>query len=95
MAVESRDTRLLPEAARLWLDALSQRFGACVESQLIEATGLLVDQYLEELEVAPKSDDDRRRYVARVAFNPARVGPTTPTRAGRLADASVDPTEAG
>jgi hypothetical protein len=24
----------------------------------------------------------------------ARVGPTTPTRAGRLADASVDPTEA-
>ena len=27
-------------------------------------------------------------------LNPARVGPTTPTRAGRLPDASVDPTEA-
>jgi hypothetical protein len=25
----------------------------------------------------------------------ARFGPTTPKRAGRLADASVDPTEAG
>ena len=25
---------------------------------------------------------------------PARFGPTTPTRAGRLADASVDPTDA-
>jgi hypothetical protein len=68
MAVESRDTRLLPEAARPWVDALSLRFGPCVESRLIEAAGSLVDQYLEELEVAPKSDDDRRRYVARVAF---------------------------
>jgi hypothetical protein len=68
MAVESRDTRLLPEAARAWVDALSLRFGPCVESRLIEAAGSLVDQYLEELEVAPKSDDDRRRYVARVAF---------------------------
>ena len=68
MAVESRDTRLLPEAARPWVDALSERFGPCVESRLIEAAGSLVDQYLEELEVAPKSDDDRRRYVARVAF---------------------------
>jgi hypothetical protein len=27
-------------------------------------------------------------------LNLARVGPTTPTRAGRRADASVDPTEA-
>jgi hypothetical protein len=68
MAVESRDARLLPEAARPWVDALSLRFGPCVESRLIEAAGSLVDQYLEELEVAPKSDDDRRRYVARVAF---------------------------
>jgi hypothetical protein len=68
MAVESRDLRLLPDATRLWVDALGQRFGPCVESRLIEAAGSLVDQYLEELEVAPKSDDDRRRYVARVAF---------------------------
>ena len=68
MAVESSDTRLLPEAARPWVDALSLRFGPCVESRLIEAAGSLVDQYLQELEVAPKSDDDRRRYVARVAF---------------------------
>jgi hypothetical protein len=69
MAVESRDLRLLPDAARPWVDALSQRFGPCVESRLIEAAGSLVDRYLEELEVEPKSDDDRRRYVARVAFN--------------------------
>ena len=68
MAVESRDLRLLPDAARPWVDALRQRFGPYVESRLIEAAGPLVDQYLEELEVAPKSDDDRRRYVARVAF---------------------------
>jgi hypothetical protein len=68
MAVESRDTRLLPEVARLWVNALSERFGPCVESRLIEAARPLVDQYLKELKVAPKSDDDRNRYVARVAF---------------------------
>ena len=68
MAVESRDTRLLPEAARPWVDALSERFGPCVESRLIEAARPLVDQYLKELKVAPESDDDRKRYVARVAF---------------------------
>jgi hypothetical protein len=68
MAVESRDTRLLPEVARPWVDALSERFGPCVESRLIEAARPLVDQYLKELGVAPKSDDDRQRYVARVAF---------------------------
>ena len=68
MAVESRDTRLLPEVARAWVDALGERFGPGVESQLIEAARSLVDQYLEELKVAPKSDDDRERYVARVAF---------------------------
>jgi hypothetical protein len=33
---------------------------------LIEAAGPLVDQYLKELKVAPKSDDDRERYVGRV-----------------------------
>jgi hypothetical protein len=68
MVVESRDTRLLPEAARPWVDSLSQRFGPGVESRLIEAAGPLVDQYLKELKVAPKSDDDRSRYIARVAF---------------------------
>jgi hypothetical protein len=67
MAVESRDTRLLPEVAHPWVDALSQRFGPCVESRLIEAAQPLVDQYLKELKVAPKSGDDRNRYVARVA----------------------------
>jgi hypothetical protein len=37
----------------------------------------------------------RNCAAQRVAFFPlARVGPTTPTRAGRLADASVDPTDA-
>jgi hypothetical protein len=54
MVVESRDTRLLPEAARPWVDALSQRFGPGVESRLIEAARPLVEQYLEELKVAPK-----------------------------------------
>jgi len=68
MAVESRDTRLLPEVARPWVDALSERFGPGVVSRLIEASRPLVDQYLDELGVAPKSDDDRQRYVARVAF---------------------------
>jgi hypothetical protein len=68
MAVESGDTPLLPEVARPWVDALSERFGPCVESRLIDAASLLVDQYLEELKVAPKSDDDRSRYIARVAF---------------------------
>ena len=67
MAVESRDIRLLPEVARPWVDALSERFGPRVESQLIEAARPLVDQYLKELKVAPRSDDDRERYVARVA----------------------------
>jgi hypothetical protein len=66
MAGESRDARLLPEVARPWVDALSERFGPCVESRLIEAARPLVDQYLEELKVAPKSDDDRERYVGRV-----------------------------
>ena len=68
MAVESRDTRMLPEAARPWVDALSERFGPRVESRLIEVARPLVDHYLKELGVAPKSDDDRQRYVARVAF---------------------------
>jgi len=68
MADESRDTRLLPEVARPWVDALSERFGPGVESRLIEAARPLVDQYLKDLKVAPKSDDDRQRYVARVAF---------------------------
>ncbi len=68
MADESKDTRLLPEVAHLWVDALSDRFGPGVESRLIEAARPLVDQYLKELKVAPKSDDDRQRYVARVAF---------------------------
>jgi RNA polymerase sigma factor (sigma-70 family) len=68
MAVESRDTRLLLEVARPWVDALSERFGPGVESRLIEAARPLVDQYLKELKVAPKSDDDRKRYVARVAL---------------------------
>ncbi len=68
MASESRDTRLLAEAARPWVDALNQRFGPCVESRLIAAALPLVDQYLEELKVAPKSDDHRQRYVSRVAF---------------------------
>jgi hypothetical protein len=35
-------------------------------------------------------DDAERRQ----AINFARVGPTTPTRAGNLADASVDQTDA-
>jgi RNA polymerase sigma factor (sigma-70 family) len=68
MADESRDTRLLPEAARPWVDALCARFGPCAESRLIEAARPLADQYLDELKVVPKSDDDRKRYVARVAF---------------------------
>jgi hypothetical protein len=68
MAVESRDTRLLPEVVCPWVDALSERFGPRVELRLIEAARALVDQYLHELNVAPKSDDDRRRYAARVAF---------------------------
>jgi RNA polymerase sigma factor (sigma-70 family) len=68
MAVEPRDTRLLPEIARPWVDALSERFGPRVESRLIEAAQPLVDQYLKELQVARKSDDDRKHYVARVAF---------------------------
>jgi RNA polymerase sigma factor (sigma-70 family) len=68
MADESRDTRLLPEVAQPWVDALSERFGPGVESRLIEAAQPLVDQYLKELKVAPKSDDLRQRYVARVAF---------------------------
>ena len=46
----------------------SQRFGPCVESRLIAAALPLVDQYLEELRVAPTSDDDRNRFAARVAF---------------------------
>ena len=66
MVLESRDTRLLPEVTRPWVDALGERFGPGVESQLIEAARSLVDQYLEELKVAPKSDDDRERYVGRV-----------------------------
>src|SRR5262249_55897388 len=39
-----------------------------VESRLIEAARPLVDRYLEEWNVAPRSDDDRKRYVARVAW---------------------------
>jgi hypothetical protein len=68
MAVESRDTRLLREVARPWVDALSEHLGPGIESQLIEASGLLVDQYLTEMKVVPKSDDDRKRYVDRVAL---------------------------
>jgi hypothetical protein len=68
MAVESTDTRPPAEVARPWVDALGERFGPRVESRLIEAAGPLVDQYLKELKVVPKSDDDRKRYVARVAF---------------------------
>jgi RNA polymerase sigma factor (sigma-70 family) len=68
MAVESRDTWLLPEVTRPWVDALSERLGPCVESRLIEAAQPLVGQYLNELKVAPKLDDDRKFYVARVAF---------------------------
>ena len=67
MADESRDARLLPEVARPWVDALSERFGPRVESRLIEAARPLVDQYLQALRVVPRSDDDRERYVARVA----------------------------
>jgi hypothetical protein len=36
----------------------------------------------------------RRGFIIRTDCRVARVGPTTPTRAGRLTDASVDPTEA-
>jgi hypothetical protein len=68
MAGQSRDTRLLAEVARPWVEALSQRFGPSIESRLVEAALPLVDQYLEELKVEQKSDDDRKRYVARVAF---------------------------
>ena len=68
MAVESRDTRLLPEVARAWVDALGERFGPGVESRLIAAARPLVDQYLKEWNVAPKSDDDRKRYLARVVW---------------------------
>src|SRR5215472_13239388 len=67
MAVESRDTRLLHEIARPWVDALSERFGPRVESRLIEAAQSLVDQYLKELQVARQSDDDRKHYVDRAA----------------------------
>src|SRR5262249_40849753 len=35
-----------------------------------------------------------RPFLERVRMQPECVGPTTPTRAGRLFDASVDPTEA-
>ena len=48
MADESRDSRLLPEVARPWVDALGERFGPRVQSRLIEAAQPLVDQYLEE-----------------------------------------------
>ncbi len=68
MADESTGTRLLPEVARPWVDALSERFGPGVESRLVEAARPLVDQYLKELKVAPKSDEVRQRYVARIAF---------------------------
>jgi hypothetical protein len=68
MAGQSTDTRLLAEVARPWVDALSERFGPSVEARLIEAARPLVDQYLDELQVTPKSDNDRQRYVARVAF---------------------------
>jgi hypothetical protein len=67
MAGESGNTRLLPEVARPWVDALSERFGPRVESRLIEAARPLVDQYLRALNVVPRSDADRERYVARVA----------------------------
>jgi hypothetical protein len=67
MAGESRDTRLLPEVARPWVDALRERFGPRVESRLIEAARPLVDQYLQALKVVPRSDDDRERYVVRLA----------------------------
>jgi hypothetical protein len=68
MAGQSADTGLLTEDARPWVDALGKLFGPSVESRLIEAARPLVDQYLDELQVAPKSDNDRQRYVARVAF---------------------------
>ena len=68
MAGESRDTRLLAEVTRPWVDALSQRFGPSVETRLIKAALPLVEQYLAELKVAPKSDEDRKLYVARVVF---------------------------
>jgi hypothetical protein len=67
MAYESEDSRLLPEVARPWVDALGDRFGSCVESRLIEAARPLVDRYLDELGVKPKTDDDRECYVVRVA----------------------------
>jgi RNA polymerase sigma factor (sigma-70 family) len=67
MAGESGDTRLLPEVARPWVEALSDRFGPRAESRLIEAARPLADQYLRELEVVPRSGDDRERHVARVA----------------------------
>jgi hypothetical protein len=44
MAVESGITQPLPEVARPWVDALSERFGRRVESRLIEAARPLVDQ---------------------------------------------------
>jgi hypothetical protein len=53
---------------------------------------------------ADHAEDFSRRWVDRLdeycalrtdrSDKVARVGPTTPKRAGRLADASVDPTEA-
>jgi hypothetical protein len=68
MAGESSNTRLLADVASPWVDALIRRFGPCVESRLLAAALPLVDQYLEELKVAPKSDAERKRYVARVAL---------------------------
>ena len=132
MAVESRDTRLLPEVARPWVDAFGACFGPRVESRLIGAAQPLVDQctacggpagagaawspapspcwtntgaMTEWLGTArgvtprgrPRVSGKRAGEQSRIRLssdNSARVGPTTPTRAGRLADASVDPTDA-
>jgi hypothetical protein len=44
MALESRDTQLLSEATRPWVDALGERFGPRVEPRLIGAAQSLVDQ---------------------------------------------------
>jgi hypothetical protein len=62
-----RVTQPLPEVARPWEDALSERFGPRVESRLIEAARPLVDPYLRALKVVPRSDDDRERFVTSVA----------------------------
>ena len=62
----------------------------------VHGRGLLVP-WRPQLAQAPA---DRRRAGIRQQYplvpqnELARVGPTTPTRAGRLADASVDPTDA-